>query len=156
MWVLIWLAFIAWLGMTKQGRAWGTKTWAWWNPYNFNVGIYDGWEKRKLIAIGKANQEGARRHAEAVERVKEREEQRKPVRAGDILRSPALGGFHTGTSEVYCEITGGVMEGPDHLATRRSGQKLRVEQMIEVLDEKQRQHLEAAETLQVILDENRK
>lgn len=45
MWLIIffgWLGFLAWVGMTKQGRACTDDIWAWLNPYDFSKGVIAG------------------------------------------------------------------------------------------------------------------
>ncbi len=156
---LIYLAFVAYSVMTKQGQEWWTKTWAWWNPTDFKRGIINGkalkrkkhLDKLYLDARIKANKErvAKRRRNEELNQQSTTRMMDRPFDHRDI----AAGGFHTGMPGVEVRITGGVTVGPDHLDTRRAGERLRakiakgkrVEKMIAVLDEKQREHIEAAE-----------
>jgi hypothetical protein len=120
--------------LTPAGKAKVTNWYAWWNPYDFSVGIINGKAlKRKKEMNARYLASRIRANKERVAKRQAEERAMHQVRPGlrvshDSYRPNDLGGFHTGLPEVYVEITGGVMKGPDHLATRRSGAKLEMTQ----------------------------
>jgi len=112
--LLVWFGFLAWLGLTTQGRDFGEYFWAWINPWDYTKGIIDGKTKRK------EETEQALRDEDAKRVLEEAETRRKAHNKNVAAMRGSDGGAGIGGLL-------GMVSGMTTIAAGRAGAQLRVE-----------------------------